>query len=160
MKRILALVLALLSCVGLLSGCGGPDPADPGGSAQSGASASSEGSAQDQPAGPNVRADWSRLEGREKAAQPDRDGGRWYASYTGELIPGPDYGELIPFVGAQVYNFNEYEYQGQPQAWYSNWPNPLYGLMTREGRIVVDPVYNSAYGANWYWQGKNHPCPF
>lgn len=29
MKRILALVLALLSCVGLLSGCGGDTAGDP-----------------------------------------------------------------------------------------------------------------------------------
>lgn len=56
---------------------------------------------------------------------------RWYEEFTDTLIPRDDYGELVIFTGG--YRFGEdngYVY------------DCLYGLMTLDGKIVVDPVFN------------------
>ena len=122
-NRCLALLLSTL----LLAGCA------PSGSAASSAPAEGKGAS-------GVQVDWSRLEER-TGRLPDTDGGRWYPDRTDRLIPGPDYGLLVPYVGGQAYSFNRWEWEGEVQEYFSDWPTALYGLMTREGKIVVDPVY-------------------
>ncbi len=57
-------------------------------------------------------------------------GTRLYSDYRDELTPG-DYGALIPFAGSRLMD---------------DWPartGCLYGLMTRDGAVVVDPVFSS-----------------
>ena len=122
-NRCLALLLSTL----LLAGCA------PSGPAASSAPAEGKGAS-------GVQVDWSRLEER-TGRLPDTDGGRWYPDRTDRLIPGPDYGLLVPYVGDQAYSFNRWEREGEVQEYFSDWPTALYGLMTREGKIVVDPVY-------------------
>ena len=122
-NRCLALLLSTL----LLAGCA------PSGPAASSAPAEGKGAS-------GVQVDWSRLEER-TGRLPDTDGGRWYPDRTDRLIPGPDYGLLVPYVGGQAYSFNRWEWEGEVQEYFSDWPTALYGLMTREGKIVVDPVY-------------------
>ncbi len=122
-NRCLALLLSTL----LLAGCA------PSGPAASSAPAEGKGAS-------GVQVDWSRLEER-TGRLPDTDGGRWYPDRTDRLIPGPDYGLLVPYVGGQAYSFNRWEREGEVQEYFSDWPTALYGLMTREGKIVVDPVY-------------------
>ncbi len=62
---------------------------------------------------------------------------RWYEEYTDELRPRSDYGELIPFIGdCRYYEETEY-YSDRPYGFYSS----RYGLMTTDGKIVVDAVY-------------------
>lgn len=57
---------------------------------------------------------------------------RWYEEFTDTLIPRNDYGELVIFTGGYCHD----ESKG-----YSN--EHRYGLMTLDGKIVVDPVFNS-----------------
>ena len=57
---------------------------------------------------------------------------RYYPEYTDHLIPSNDYGELYYFVGKQL--MGEYYMTGS-----------RYGLCDAAGRIVVDPIYESAY---------------
>jgi len=75
-------------------------------------------------------------------------GTRWYAEYTGRLIPRDDYGPLIPYAGLRLMD---------------DWPADsgcLYGLMTQEGRVVVDPVYSSVYRPGGYdASGRWRPLP-
>ncbi len=54
--------------------------------------------------------------------------GRWYTEYTDTLIPRDDYGELYIFMGGYVNTKNGYV-------------DHRFGLMTLDGKIVVDPVY-------------------
>ncbi len=54
--------------------------------------------------------------------------GRWYTEYTDTLIPRDDYGELFIFTGGYVNTKNGYI-------------DHRFGLMTLDGRIVVDPLY-------------------
>ena len=102
--------------------------------------------------------DWSRLEER-TGRLPDTDGGRWYPDRTDRLIPGPDYGPLVPYVGGQAYSFNRWEWEGEVQEYFSDWPTALYGLMTREGKIVVDPVYQNAQPYSYRWEGEDRALP-
>lgn len=142
-------LLALALTAALLAGCARSGPA-PAGSL----------SEPEPPRGPNVRADWSRLEGEKTALRPDTDGGRWYEGYTGELIPSEDYGDLVPYVGSMMYSVETWlDDSGQEQSWYADWPTFLYGLMTREGRLVTDPVYLSADQAEFTWQGRTALLP-
>lgn len=53
---------------------------------------------------------------------------RWYAEYTDTLIPRDDYGELFAFTGGYISDKSGYT-------------DVRYGLMTLDGKIVVDPVY-------------------
>ena len=151
--RLTALTLSVL----LLAGCAQASPAPTeNGSSQTAGSLSEP----ERPSGPNVQVDWSKLDGNKTALQPDVDGGRWYPDYTGDLVPSEDYGPLVPYAGALTYSFNTWtDDSGQEQRWYSPWPTPLYGLMTREGKIVTDPVYQSANQADFYWQGQSTTLP-
>lgn len=60
-------------------------------------------------------------------------GKRWYEEYTDHLIACEDYGELIPFVGAV----------GTKGEYFSD--RFVYGLMTENGIVVTDPVYDICY---------------
>lgn len=92
-----------------------------------------------------VHTDWSALGEREEPLPTV--GTRWYEGYTGALIPRDDYGTLIPYAGLRLMD---------------DWPAAvgcLYGLMTRDGVVVTDPVYSNVYhpgylGADggWYTQ--------
>ena len=53
---------------------------------------------------------------------------RWYPETTLEVIPRGDYGELLPFIGGQ--NRGEW---GDTEYYY--------GLCTKDGKIVCDPVF-------------------
>ena len=59
---------------------------------------------------------------------------RWYEEFTDTLIPRDDYGELVVFTGGYIFEIGEEFAQEQ-----------LFGLMTLDGKIVVDPVFNSHY---------------
>lgn len=108
----------------------------------------------------DVRADWSRLEGERPAPQPDMDGGRWYPEFTTSLIPSTDYGPLVPYRGVMAYPFSRWETEsGEIQKHWSGWSQPFYGLMTREGKIVVDPVYQDAYSYSYRRQGESQSLP-
>ena len=154
MKRTRLAALALSAL--LLAGCARTAPA-PGSSGppQPSGSAPAEGNS-----GPKVQVDWSRLEGNKTGLQPDLDGGRWYPGYTPALVPSEDYAPLIPYMGALTYTFNTWtDNSDQEQVWYSSWPTALYGLMTREGKTVTDPVYLTAEQADFYWQGTSAGLP-
>ncbi len=62
---------------------------------------------------------------------------RRYEGYTDTLIPDDDYGELVPYIGGEV----------MPAGPFTTY---LYGLATREGEIITDPVYFSVKGCRWY----------
>lgn len=66
---------------------------------------------------------------------------RWYKEYTDELKPRSDYGELIPFIGDCRYYEEAENYSEESYGFYS----PIYGLMTTDGKIVVDAAYESIY---------------
>ena len=68
---------------------------------------------------------------------------RWYEEFTDTLIPRDDYGELVIFTGGYCHD----ESNG-----YSN--EHLFGLMTLDGKIVVDPVFNSYQ--TYELDGKNY----
>lgn len=76
--------------------------------------------------GPYVYTDYSQLE--DNSPRPDRYV-RWYGEFTDHLIPSPDYGPLIPFSG-----------DGAEEAWGTT-DYAAQGLMTLDGKVVVDPVY-------------------
>lgn len=120
-KRWAALAL---SCV-LLAGCAKWD----GSQTSAGTSASSA------PSGPNVQVDWSVL--TEEAPLP-AVGGRWYGDYMEKLVPSPDYGPLIPCRAALSMTLAWWEEEPS----YSS-PSWLYGLMTQNGILVMDPVCSS-----------------
>ena len=87
------------------------------------------------PAGPNVQTDWSVL--TEETPLP-AVGERWYETYTPELIPRTDYGSLLPFKGALGMTLSWWE---EEPAYTS--PSWFYGLMTRDGTLVMDAVCSS-----------------
>ncbi len=91
--------------------------------------------------GPAVQTDWSKLEPREK---PEAVGRRWYADHTTRLIPLDYGGDLIPYAGLRIME---------------DWPardggGCLYGLMTLDGTVVVDPAYSRAVLLEWnqWWE--------
>ena len=150
--RLAALTLAAL----LLAGCARTSPAPDGsGSSQlSGSTSAAENS------GPNVQVDWSKLEGEETSLQADVDGGWWDRDHAGELVPSEEYGQLVPYVGSLTYSFSTWtDNSGKEQTYYSPWPTSLYGLMTREGKLVTGPVYLGAEQADFYWQGTSSGLP-
>lgn len=87
--------------------------------------------------GPAVYTDDSKLTPHEKA-RPIAKFTRRYEEFTDTLIPAGDYGPLIPFPGAVVTRPAE-----DGWGWMEDYN--LYGLMTLEGEVVVDPVFSSAY---------------
>lgn len=82
-----------------------------------------------------VYTDYSQL-GDRPAPLPDIYD-RWHGEFTDRLIPSPDYGLLIPFGGNPV--ADEWGYGGYA----------LDGLMTLDGKVVVDPVYSSVVRLGW-----------
>lgn len=149
MKRT---ILTALTLAFLLSGCAQSAPT--GDASQPGANLPQS------PAGPNVQVDWSQVEGQSPAPQPDLDGGRWYPEGTDHLIPREDYGPLIPYVGAIMYSEEHWvDNNGQEQDSVSPWPTSLYGLMTRSGKLVTDPVYLTAAQGSFTFQGQRNTLP-
>ena len=73
--------------------------------------------------GGEVAVHWDAL-----TPKPENVAKRWYEGYTDELIPSDDYGELVPYIGGEM----SHQYVGT--SWY-------YGLATRDGVIITDPVY-------------------
>ena len=61
---------------------------------------------------------------------PPEVGGRYNPGYTAQLKPADDYGGLVPYAGLRL-----------SDDWFVA-TGCLYGLMTRDGRVVVDPVYS------------------
>ena len=60
---------------------------------------------------------------------------RWYEEYTPELIPGDDYGLLLPYAGERKLF---YEPQGIEEDFaVDRWK---FGLCTEDGRVVTDAV--------------------
>lgn len=157
--RLAAIALAAL----LLAGCAAPagNSSDSSSSPPSASTSASTPSSSGNPVSESgVRVDWSRLEQANPVRQANKDGGRWYAGAITELIPSAQYGPLIPYVGSVVYPFDSWiDENGQEQTYYSYWATPLYGLMTREGRIVTDPIYLSAFQPSFRWQGKTNYLP-
>ena len=129
MKRLLIpvlLCLTLCACMAKPSQPAAAPPAEP-----SPAEESSSG----------VYTDWSKLGERESL--PEAVGSRWDEGDTDELIPREDYGPLIPYAGLRLMD---------------DWPSMsgcLYGLMTREGAVVTDPVYSSVSCPNGF--GREGP---
>ena len=58
-----------------------------------------------------------------------------------QLVPSGGYGPLLSFVGASL-----------PGGW---WDYDRYGLVTRQGEIVVDPVYDSVWPIGGYIDGNS-----
>jgi len=167
--------LCALLCAALLAGCAAPGGSSsvgssagdvsPGGSESASQSAPPHQSVQPPapPAGPNVQVDWSKLEGTDAESTPwqaDVTAGRWFAQPTDHLIPGEDYGELLPYVGERAYTVMRWEdEQGNQQVWTDTYPSFIYGLMTRDGRIVVDPVYQNVTQPTTVAEGEIRPLP-
>lgn len=123
MKRslIIGLVLVLL-----LTGC----VSAPGGvTASPGPSASSGG---------GVYTDWSKLEPKEQTHSPVYT--RRQEGWSDRLIPADDYGTLYAFAGERVPATQWYggmlEEEKKETTLYK------YGLVTGDGQVVVDPVYD------------------
>ena len=75
-----------------------------------------------------VYTDWSKLGERKPLLEVI--GSRWYEDCKDVLVPQEDYGPLIPYAGLRLMD---------------DWPSMtgcLYGLMTRDGTVVTDPVYS------------------
>lgn len=75
-----------------------------------------------------VQVNWNALTPYEA---PKNQYTRRYADYTDHLIAAEDYGTLIPFPGKRIYT------DWMVDTW-------LFGLVTANGEIVVDPVYSNA----------------
>lgn len=82
---------------------------------------------------PPVYTDWSKLE---PYRAPEVKFTRRQEGFMDTLVPG-DYGALIPFAGAAL--TREESWSG----YYDTYN--LYGLVTLEGEVAVDPVFSSAY---------------
>ncbi|MCL1809544.1 MAG: WG repeat-containing protein [Clostridiales bacterium] len=54
-------------------------------------------------------------------------------AFVDKLVPADDYGKLYPYEGKRIVSEGMF------------WESSLYGLVDAKGRIVVDPVYESAY---------------
>jgi len=105
-----------------------------------------------------VNTDWSVLE-EGAAATPDLDGGRWYPDYTDYLIPAPNYGPLLPYTGALAQNVHRWTDDQGVEHTQPGWTTPMYGLMTRKGKLVTDAVYQSAETVTFRKDSKNILLP-
>lgn len=126
-------VLALLLSAVLLAGCTAPGTPGEGDLSASGSSSFPQSSSTGK-----VQTDWSVLEGGEEPQPAVFQ--RWHSGYTDHLIPGKEYGLLLPFAGARV---RVAEPGGDSQEDFFS--GSLYGLMTRDGKVVMDPVCASIY---------------
>ncbi len=118
MKRPATLALALL----LLAGCKAPAASSPAVSTPEPDPAVSE----PEPA-PSVAAHWDVLPEPEPPAPYISN--RWYDEDPADLVPSPDYGELIPYIGGEAC---DYMGGGLPFT---------YGLADRNGVIVTAPSF-------------------
>ena len=131
MKQLLPLALALALT---LAGCGAPSgealPPQPSEGGETAAPTPTlTPSAKPIPTdGPYVYTDYSKLE--DNAPRPNVYE-RWHGEFTDHLIPPPDYGPLVPFSG-----------DGAMEEWQETY-YAAQGLMTLEGKVVVDPVYSA-----------------
>ena len=91
--------------------------------------------------GPAVR--WEML-----AEEPENRAERWYDHAAPELITSDSYGLLVPYIGGEASAVD-----GE-----TGW---MFGLATREGLIVTDPVYTEVSLYSWYdaLEGCNRSCP-
>lgn len=143
MKRLLPLALALA----LLAGCA-PTAAETPAPVGTPSAAPTQAPAPVSSALP-VYTDYSQLTPYEKPEQPIAKFTRRYADFTDTLIPADDYGPLIPFPGVTVA-------RNDADPYWDRWGDDyLYGLMTLNGEVVVDPVFSSAYAAS-YWDEISH----
>ena len=144
MKKLLSLSLACL----LLAGCAGPDVPDTGGDSapQSGGAPGDVSHTAPPEAQYQVRTDWSVLGSREDGSLPPAVQERWHPEYTDRLIPGERYGTLIPYIGAACQpHYSRTDESGREQTEAAGYSAYLYGLMTAEGQVVMDPVCTSIY---------------
>ena len=157
MRKCLVFALSAL----LLAGCasGEVPSASSSGAGSPAASSPAPSSSSAAPASPQVRVDWSRRESSQRPIQPDVDGGQWFPEYTDRLRPGEDYGPLLPYLGGLAYSFQRREAGGETQEYWNDWASSFYGLMTREGKIVVDPVYQYVYPYSYQWRGEDISLP-
>lgn len=98
----------------------------------SGCQAPAEVSSPPPSAAPSVAVHWDALDEREPPVANRR-----YEGYTDDLIPAEDYGQLIPYIGGE----------NSLEAWGTGW---FYGLATREGEIVTDPVFLGVNRLTYY----------
>lgn len=126
-----------------LTGCGAPAGESPAPTASAPIPTPTEtaGPAQTPPPGPLVYTDYSKLEAKDDAPRPTVYT-RWYGEFTDHLIPLDDYGPLIPFSGAVV-TCSADDLWGWMDDYY------LCGLMTLDGKVVVDPVYGIITRLGW-----------
>ena len=127
MKRPATLALALL----LLAGCKAPAAPSPAVSAPEPDPAVSE----PEPA-PSVAAHWDVLPEPEPPAPYISD--HWYDEDPADLVPSPDYGELLPYIGGEAY---DYMGGGLPFT---------YGLADRNGVIVTAPSFTYIGPVGYY----------
>lgn len=130
--------IPVLLAAALLAGCSAPAPGD-----RSSA-----------PPDSGVAEHWSVLEEGDRLPAV---GTRWREGPMEELIPSPDYGELVPCAGAGYYLVYPDGAGGTVQ---SPSLSALYGLMTVDGCAVLDPVCTSIDGASYLdGQGESHTLP-
>ena len=127
------LAAAALGLALLLTACA---PAQVPGSS-SGPESSLPQSQEDDP-GWRVETHWDKLTPYDPPEQVAR---RYYEGYTDRLIPAGDYGPLYPFDGGELAGE---DFFGVPVT------SMRLGLMTADGRIVADAVYDRAYASSWY----------
>lgn len=140
MRRMLP---ALLLSAALLAGCSAPGESTSASQSASSQPEGSQSSSSAQGGGTiRVQTDWSVLEGGEETLPTVWN--RWYDSYTDHLISRKDYGTLLPYVGARV---TIQPMEGESQDYLST--SFLYGLMTQEGTVVMDPVCTSIYRVSY-----------
>lgn len=140
MKRLLPLALTFALA---LSGC---TPAASSPSGAPGETPSPAPTATPRP-GPAVYTDASQLTPYEKPEPPVSKFTRRYEEFTDALIPSGDYGILIPFPGASAVRAEDTGW-----GWWGTYE--LYGLMTLDGEVVVDPVFSSAYAPS-HWDERS-----
>lgn len=131
MKRLLPLTLALALALSACASSGPPMAETPAPSETAAAPTQTPA-----PTGPLVYTDYSQLTPYEKPQTVSKFTRR-YPEFTDHLIPADDYGPLIPFPGAVVTRSVESSWGG--------WDYNLYGLMTLDGEVIVDPVFSSAF---------------
>lgn len=144
--RIPAAALALL----LLAGCGGPAEGSPSPAPVASPSPSPVAEPDPEPVS-SVAVHWDALTPR----QPNTVlANRLKDEPMPELTPGKNYGQLVPYIGAELqvnYGYMDGNYS----------TDYLYGLSTSDGLILTDPVYQSISQAWWYdaASGENHLLP-
>ena len=133
MKKLIPGLLALAL---LLSACGGPaaeETPTPAPEPTPTQTAEPTPTPEPTPVYSGVHTDWSKLEPYQPVQAVYT---RRYEGFTDTLIPAEDYGPLIPFVGTKLT-------VGEELAGMYDEGFDLYGLVTLEGEVVMDPVLTS-----------------